>query len=248
MSRQDLMDTMKPARRRFLLATAAAGVAAGATPAGAGERGRRMGPNDLEKGTDDDVLDQLRIADLVQRERAARDAGQWDEMASHYHPQSVVDVSWYRGDGAGFVAASRRNAATGRLSLHQLTPTIAKVAGSRATAETPCQLVSFVPLEGVDVCMVGTVRMLWRAQRMERRWLIAGLRIIYIRDYIVPCDPSRMVVIDPTELARYRPSYRFLSYVLARSPNRPRDDLPGVDLPETVEALRAGEAGWLAGA
>jgi hypothetical protein len=166
-------------------------------------------------------------------------------MAACYHPQSIVDVSWYLGDGAGFVAASRRNAANGRLSLHQLTPTVTRVAGARALAETPCQLLSFVPVDGVDVCMVGTVRLLWRAQMLDRRWLIAGLRMIYIRDLILPCDPNRVPPINEAELAGYRTSYRFLSYVLARSPNRPRDDLPGIDRPELVETLRTAEKRWL---
>ena len=190
------------------------------------------------------MLDRMLVAELVQRERTARDAGQWNEMAACWHPQSSVDVSWYCGDGAGFVAGSRRNARSGRVSLHQLAPSVVRLAGSRAIAETPCQLLSFVPVEGIDMCMTGAVRLLWRAQLEQERWLIAGLRMIYIRDYLVPCDPSNVPTINQAELAGYRASYRFLSYVLARSPNRARDDLPGLDQPEAVEALRAGESRW----
>ncbi|HVR89837.1 MAG TPA: nuclear transport factor 2 family protein [Novosphingobium sp.] len=229
-------------RRRLVLAVAAL---AGAVPAAAfggearGGSGRRNWP---EEG---DILDKLRIADLVQRERAARDAGEWEEMAACYHPQSTVDVSWYRGDGAGFVAASRRNAASGRISVHQLTPTVVTVAGTRALAETPCQLLTFAQIEGIEVCMVGTVRLLWRSQMLNGGWTIAGLRIIYIRDYLVPASPTQVPLINEAELAGYRTSYRFLSYILARSPNGPRQDLPGVDRAESVEALRAGEKKWL---
>ncbi len=194
---------------------------------------------------ENELLAKLEIADLVQRERAARDAGQWEEMAACWHPTSEVDVSWFRGDGAGFVAASRRNASMGRVSLHQLAPTVAQVAGTRATAETPCQLVSFIPVEGVDMCLTGAVRLLWRADQLNGRWLIAGLRVIYLRDYLTACDPSNVPAINREELAAYRQSYRFLSYILARSPNRPRDDLPGIDRPETVKAVRASEAQWL---
>lgn len=237
MLQDHLTDQMQSGRRGFLMAAASAGLII--APASAQEPSRSLnGPNG-------DILDGLRIADLIQRERAARDAGQWEDMAASYHPQSTVDVSWYLGDGPGFVVASRRNAANGRLSLHQLAPTVTKVAGTRALAETPCQLLSFVPVDGVDVCMIGTVRLLWRAQMLDRRWLIAGLRMIYIRDLILPCDPGRVPSINTAELAGYRTSYRFLSYVLARSPNRPRDDLPGVDKPELVETLRAGEKRWL---
>ncbi|MBN9083205.1 MAG: hypothetical protein BGP04_03275 [Rhizobiales bacterium 62-17] len=243
MSRDHLIDQTPSARRDFLIAAATIGAVA--APAYAQEPPRDTNTLRGLDGADADILDSLRIADLVQRERTARDAGQWEEMAASYHPQSMVDVSWYHGDGAGFVAASRRNAASGRISLHQLGPTVTKVAGTRALAETPCQLLSFVPVDGIDVCMIGTVRLLWRVQKLDRRWLIAGLRMIYIRDLLLSCDPNRVPSINAAELDSYRRSYRFLSYVLARSPNRPRDDLPGIDRPELVEALRTGEKRWL---
>ena len=243
MSHDHLFDQIQSGRRGFLVAAAMASAVPAAAYAKepASDAIARRGPGD----TKGDILDGLRIADLVQRERAARDAGQWEDMSACYHPQSMVDVSWYRGDGAGFVAASRRVAATGRISVHQLAPTVTRVAGDRALSETPCQLLSFVPVDGVDVCVVGTVRLLWRAQILNRRWLIAGLRIIYIRDLLLPSDPTRLPSINEAELAGYRTSSRFLSYILARSPNRPRDDLPGVDRPELVEALRTGEKRWL---
>ncbi|MDF2114153.1 nuclear transport factor 2 family protein [Roseiarcaceae bacterium H3SJ34-1] len=225
-------DAKRVGRRDILIAAAilgAAGKALAAAPSQPAE----------------DSLEKLRIADLVQRERAARDAGQWEAMAACWHPASSVDVSWYNGDGAGFVAASRRNASSGRVSVHQLAPTVVDVVEARAVAETPCQLVSFIPVEGIDMCMTGVVRLLWRAEQLDGRWLIAGLRMIYIRDYLMPCDPGNVPAIDRKELATYRPSYRFLSYVLARSPNRPRDDLPGIDRPETVEAVRTSQTRWL---
>jgi hypothetical protein len=105
--------------------------------------------------------------------------------------------------------------------------------------------VSFIPVEGVDMCLTGIVRLLWRAERLNGHWLIAGLRMIYIRDHLAPCDPGNVPAINRNELAAYRSSYRFLSYVLARSSNRPHDDLPGVDRPETVDAVRASQSQWL---
>ena len=221
-----------PIRRKLLLVAGLAGLAAKAGPT-------------ASPLPQDDILDKLQIAELVQRERGARDAGQWAEMAACWQPSATVDVSWYAGDGAGFIAASRRNAASGRISVHQLAQTIVKVAGQRATAETPCELISFVPVDGKEVCLTGVVRLLWSAEKRNGRWLIAGLRMIYVRDYLVPTDPSNVPSIDQKELATYRPSYRFLSYVLARSPNPPRMDLPGIDRPETAEAVRALQERWL---
>lgn len=187
------------------------------------------------------------MTELVQRERAARDGCAWDEMASCYHPQSHIEVSWFQGSGAAFAEASRRNAARGRVSLHHLGASIVAVKKDRATADTGCQLFGFAAVDGVDVCVVSHARLLWRAQRVDGKWLIAGLRMIYLRDMMQACNPSRVPALDEAELGRYRPSYRYLSYILARSPNPPSSDLPGIDRPETVAALRDGETGWLEG-
>ena len=192
-------------------------------------------------------LDRGAIAELIVRERAARDAGQWAEMAACYHPDSSIEVSWFKGNGATFVEQSKKNASATRVSLHQLSPSVVKVNNDRAIVETPAQLPAFVPVDGIDVCITAHVRLLWRVQLLGERWLLAGLRMIYIRDMLTPVSPSRVPVINDAEASRYRPSYRYLSYALARTDHPAREDLPGVDRPDTVIALRAGEAAWLEG-
>ena len=132
------------------------------------------------------LLDRLAVADLVTRERTARDASEWAEMAACYAADSHIEVSWFQGTGKDFVAASQKNLSARRLSQHLLAPTTAWVTNNRAIAETPCQLLGFVPLDDLDMCVVGTARLVWRAVREGKEWLIAGLRMIYIRDILVP--------------------------------------------------------------
>ena len=54
-----------------------------------------------------DAADRVEIQELVQRERLARDLQQWDVMAAAYHPDAVVDISWFSGTGP---SSSRRAA------------------------------------------------------------------------------------------------------------------------------------------
>jgi hypothetical protein len=190
-------------------------------------------------------LDRAAVADLVVRERGARDNGMWAEMAACYHPNSIIEVSWFKGDGATFVEQTKKNLSAGRLSLHHMSPAIVTIRHSHALAENACQLTAFVELENIPVCIVNHARLLWRAQLLGDQWLIAGLRIIYIRDLLVPVNPNNVPKIDETEAARYRLSYRYLSYFFARSEHPAKDDLPGVDRPESVAALREGEKKWL---
>ena len=203
---------------------------------------------DQDRTPEQQERDRAAVAELVLRERAARDNGMWAEMAAAYHPDSSIEVSWFKGTGAEFVELSRRNLASGRLSLHQMAPAVVTLNDTRALAESACQMIGFVDLDGVAISITNHARLLWRAERFEGRWLVAGLRIIYVRDAIAPVNPSHVPMIDEAEAARYRLSYRYLSYFFARTEHGARDDLPGIDRPDLVEAVRAGEAAWLADA
>ena len=194
-----------------------------------------------------ECLDRVLIAELIQRERAARDGGLWQTMAECWHPQSLVDVSWFRGSGAEFVAASARNAAGKTLSFHQMGPSVVTVQGDRAIADTGCAVHGMLTLTGADVGVISHTRLMSRALRSGDSWLIAGLRVLYIRDLLIPRSPHQFPEIDEAALKGYRNSYRYLSYVLAQSGHIPRTDLPGVDLPETVATLRAEEQRWMDG-
>lgn len=191
-------------------------------------------------------LDTLLVADVIQRERAARDACLWPEMLACWHPQSHVDISWFQGSGADFTAASQRNSAAGQtLSFHQMGPSVVFVRGDRARADTGCAVHAMRLLGDLEISVVSHTRLLSRVLRHGNQWLIAGLRIIYIRDLLIPRDPTRIPAIDESALQNFRASYRYLSFMLTQSGHVPRLDLPGFDQPETVTAVRAGEQRWL---
>lgn len=196
---------------------------------------------------DRERFDRIDVADLILRERLARDNYQWDRMAACYHPDSVVDLSWYHGDGAGFVERSKGNR-NGPLNLHVISPPVVDVAGDRAISEVPCVLRSFSVLNGVGVSYEGFVHLFWRAVRDGDRWLLAGLRVAYKTDMFHALDAANPPKFDAEELAGYRDAYRYMMINLQSAGLQVRDDLNGFDRPEMVDALRDGEAAWLAGA
>ena len=203
---------------------------------------RLMITNDLCK----EMLDRLAVADVIQRERAARDAASWDEMASYHHPDSFVDVAWFKGSGDEFVKATKKNwRSSGNINFHDLGAPVVTISRDRAIAETACTLHGFYERDGIDVASTGFTRLLWRTQRLGHQWLIAGLRCVYIRDMLQPCNPNQQLTLDETELATYRPSYRYLTATLKYLGRDPKHDLPGFDRPETVATLRAAEEDWL---
>lgn len=191
-------------------------------------------------------VQKMLIVDVIVRERIARDGAQWDEMASCWHPESTVEVSWFQGSGAQFIEQSKKNIRPDSINFHQLSPATVTLKGARAIIDMPCVLQNFSRLDGIDVNQAGHAHLLWRAVRStEDQWLIAGLRAYYVRDSLIACNPARVPALDDTKLAGYRLSYRYLSYVLDYLGNPVRDDLPGVDRPETVETLYALARKWL---
>jgi hypothetical protein len=206
----------------------------------AGERiAPQMNPSDQEQ------QDRAAVNEVIVRERSARDAGLWSEMASFYHLDSSIDISWFNGTGAQFTAATERMADGPLYTFHQMGASTVKILKDRALVDSNCTVHAFTAIEGVEVDLVSYCRLLWRAQRSGSQWLIAGLRSIYIRDVLVPVNPQQVPILDLKMLAGFRPSYRFIAYLAGRAGNKVRDDLPGVDMPGSVVALRTCEQMWL---
>ena len=192
-----------------------------------------------------ELLDRVAVADVIMRERLARETKNSAEEAACFHPDAIIEVSWFKGSAADFVEAGERNPATDTINFDSMSPAVISVKNDRAIADTACAVHTFSRLDGVEVSTTSYTRLLWRTKRLKGEWLISGLRGIYIRDTLVPCNPTQVPKLDEEKLSQFRPSYRHLSYVLAAGGRPVRDDLPGVDQPETVAALRAGERKWL---
>jgi hypothetical protein len=184
-------------------------------------------------------IDRVVIGDVILRERAARDAGLWSDMAALYHPDSSIDISWFNGTGAQFTLATEKMSAGPLYSFQQMGAAVIAIEGDRAIADSNCTVHAFTSLGGVDV------RPQWRARRSGARWLVAGLRALYIRDVLTHVNPQQVPQLEDKLLAGLRPSYRFIAHLMSKAGHVVRDDLPGVDKPETVAALRAAELQWL---
>ena len=185
------------------------------------------------------------IERLIQRERMARDMRQWVEMARCYRADSVVEVSWFKGSGIEFAERSGKAGERKVNTFHLMCPAVVTVNGDKALADTPCTIHGLTELDGVHVDIVSHARLSWRARRTDDVWLLSGMRACYLSDAIVPRDPTRLPVIDHDLYETLRPSYRSIAYAMAHHGSPVPDDLPGIDRPDAVAALRAGERQWL---
>lgn len=184
------------------------------------------------------------IAQLILRERESRDLGRWETMLSCFWPESLVRVSWFRGNGPDFVTGSIEMARRGIPAKHRLAPILVRLAGDRAIASLTAIIDLPVRLKGVDATLSTHSRFLYRAEKRDGHWGIMGFDAIYMRDELTPDLPGQTIAIDPSEVKDFRKSYRLLSYYLHSQGYEVDSSLPGEDRPETVEMLNRELFDW----
>lgn len=199
--------------------------------------------------------DIAQITQTLLRERQGRDCGWWDQMRETFAADSMVRLSWYQGDGAGFVAGSQRMSAGGDPARHRLSPPVVHLDGDRAIAELPCTIEMPLQIHGVPAYLISNTRLNYRLRRDDGRWSVVQLDAIYERDSVVPVAPGDHIDISSDDLAGNRSSYALITYHLRSRGHDIPDDLLGDDRPEAVDRfydelwhwLRTGEKSPAAG-
>jgi hypothetical protein len=191
------------------------------------------------------VGDVVAVTQLVLKERQSRDRGWWDITAECFHPESTVELSWFRGSGAEFVASSAKNVRPESRPIHRIGPPAVRLCGERAVAENSGAIAVRRVLGGVEADMVSYVRGLYRCERHGGQWLIRSLIAIYEWDTLTPVVPGTELHVPREELERFRPSYRFLAYVMSLRGVTLGDDLYGEDRPEPLAQLYEAAHAWL---
>ena len=191
-----------------------------------------------------DAADTSAVTQLVLTERECRDLGRWARMRECFHPDSVVRISWFNGSGWDFVERSIDMARRRVLATHRLGSVAVRLNGDRAVASLAATIDIPGALDGVDVFLSSHSRFLYRAERRAGIWRLAGFEAFYLRDEMHAQLPGQAVPVTPQQVAGFRPSYRLLSLLLTRQGYAVDPDLPGMDRPETVEAMCREVYGW----
>jgi hypothetical protein len=189
------------------------------------------------------------IQQLICLEREARDRGWWEEMRNAFSPAAIVKVSWYQGDAMGFIEESIQSAKGGIRSKHKLGPVIVRTNGSKALATVGATIEARTIINGTEADLVSDVTLLYRvAKDTQGQWRIVYLTCIYDKDKLIPVLPGAGLTLNETELSGYRPSYRFLSFVIEQKQRRPVSKaLAGEDRPAEVKKVYDECDSWVRG-
>jgi hypothetical protein len=201
-----------------------------------------MGSNEM------DVADKYACAELIQSWGFYRDQGKWPELTATFAADGEIAVSWFSGSFREFVDRCRRAFDAGQRSKHHIFPSVVRVAGVRAFAETNIVILVRQKINGVLADMTSYARFLDRLERRDGRWVILERAAIYERDRLDPVEPSEAFdkLFKASDLSVYPEAYRYMAARLtavgrALAPVVYRDGSPH------TEQLYACYDGWLAG-
>ena len=191
-----------------------------------------------------DANDITAITQLVVRERESRDLGFWNRMRDCFHPYARVNISWFQGNGHDFVTASKDMAARGMFAKHRLGPVLVSLHGNRGIASVSGIIDIPTVIDDKEFTLSAYCLMLYRTEKRVDVWRLCSFECIYRRDEFVPCIMGQTVDLPLPVLARFRPSYRNLSYSLHLKGYPVNSELPGEDRPETVRAIMQEHFSW----
>jgi SnoaL-like protein len=194
----------------------------------------------------DEMLERLKIRELVENWALWRDARQWDRFRTVWHPEGRMMATWFQGGYEDFIRVSQEGWDRGVRILHFLGGSAIDLAGNRAIAQTKMTISQRAPVDGVNCDVVCTGRFYDFLDRRDGRWGLVLRQPIYEKDRLDPVDLAAELKLDHGLLAQFPEGYRHLAYLQIRIGYTVKRDMPGLDGPE-VDALYARGARWLKG-
>ena len=195
-----------------------------------------------------ELLDKLTIADLIQAERYYHDQHQWEHLCELYHPDSQIKVGWFVGSGAEYAQASQRmESGKGGWQIRHIThPTMVRVYGDRAIAETTTLIIRRARLDDVLVDVTIYCQLYSRVERRDGIWRILTIDVIYEKDTAVPVYASDVLPFKREELEQGPEAYRFSAYNLKKiGYTVDAEKLYCTNRPERVRQLQSEAEHWL---
>lgn len=191
------------------------------------------------------AADKQACAEVIQAWGLARDQGRWSELLATFAPEGEIGVSWFRGSFKDFVERCRQSFAAGTRSKHLIWPSVVRVNGDRAVAESNIAILVRQTIDGVPVDLTSYGRFFDRLERRER-WMIVERAAIYEQDRLDPVQPSEAfaTMMKNADVERFPPAYRYMAFRVLAAGRLLASPIYCDGMPETA-ALYDRYAAWL---
>ena len=192
------------------------------------------------------MLERLRVRQVVEDWAVWRDAGDWERFRTVWHKDGVMMATWFQGSAEDFIAVTKEGWSKGVSILHFLGGSSIDLNGNRAIAQTKMTISQRAPVDGVNCDVVCTGRFYDFFEKRDDVWAIVLRQPIYEKDRLDPVDPGVKLELDQALLAEFPEGYRHLAYLQTKIGFTVKREMPMLKGP-AVDRLYARGAAWLAG-
>jgi hypothetical protein len=188
----------------------------------------------------DQLSDRLACADVIQEWGLARDQLRWDDLLATFAPGGAIHVSWYTGPIEGFVDRLRSRPPGGSIAKHHLFPSLIRINGARALAETSVIIRVRQVIDGVLCDLTSHGRFLDRLGCVGGDWKILARSAVYEQDRLDPVGGAGRIheLIEAAQRSGFPDAYRFMGYRITATGGQLAPTVLIDNSPETVALLR----------
>ena len=195
---------------------------------------------------DSNMMQQLKIRQLVENWAVWRDAGDWDRFRTVWHDDGVMMATWFQGPFEEFIKVTIEGWNKGVSILHFLGGSSIDVNGHRAISQTKMTISQRGLVQDVLCDVTCTGRFYDFFEERNGRWGLVHRQPIYEKDRIDPLDSSAQLHLDAKKLSGYPEGYRHLAYIQTDIGYTVKMDMPMLKGAE-VQNLYARGKDWLEG-
>ncbi|KAJ5653052.1 hypothetical protein N7490_000055 [Penicillium lividum] len=167
-------------------------------------------------GPDVLVLERMKLRELAEGWPCYRDACEWENFASIFHPGALIYTTW---SGKvlfnDFFAVSKTGMDRGAFIMHRchgITTDITPDARRAVTKMKATITQRFVLEDGIEVDVECDCRFCFFFEKVDECWGARFVRHWYEKDKLIPVNPAKVPTIHEEELAKYPDGYKFLAY------------------------------------
>lgn len=157
------------------------------------------------------------IAAVINAWTFYRDQERWSELASTFHDNGTISISWFNGPHTAFVAASQKLSANGNnVVKHHVGVPMIQVQGARALSEVNVTIMVRSKIELGEIDTTSYARFYDQLELRDGQWKITRRTAIYEKDRLDPVTTP--VLPEPvfTGLEQFPAEVKFLAATLKK--------------------------------
>jgi hypothetical protein len=152
-----------------------------------------------------------------------RDAAEWSNYASMFHPSAFITTSWTQGRLKDFIESSKegfeKQAPHGPFPyiLHRICGQTVDLQGDRAISKMKVTIACRILIDGIEMDNEADTRFFFFLSKEGGRWGVMFMTLLFDKDKMVPVVPGKSFDIPEEEVKRYPSGYRYLAWAESKS-------------------------------